>query len=380
MAPPSNIGFLEHVNLTLPPGPEAMKHARVFYLDILGCVEDPRPVQMMKRGDALLWANLGIQQFHLPVAKKAQVLRGIIGIETRDFEAVADNAVKHMKLGTLRGTEFSMRRTSYTPPLSFEGPQEALLFSCPWGNQFIVTHASPNGKAKGDKEFWVNPHDAQKSHGHPPPADGKQSLATGIRFIDLRAPFGSLPYIAKHYRDILGARCSAFNSHEGEDAVSGELAGRRKALVVWIGEKNDQWLVFREAGEHEKLPPYDGHHLAIYIGAFVHSHTVAEGNKLIYADHAFQHLDRAEDWEKVQQFRLLKVPDDEGNQIYELELEVGFSSKCRLRSLTDYFSSIAGPELPEPILPRRQTRSRGGSSFFVIFFVSIFLNVVLSLA
>ena len=37
-------------------------------------------------------------------------------------------------------------------------------------------------------------------------------------------------------------------------------------------------------------------------------------------------LDRAEDWERVQQYRLLEVRDDDGKRVTELELEV--SSVC----------------------------------------------------
>lgn len=82
----------------------------------------------------------------------------------------------------------------------------------------------------------------------------------------------------------------------------------------------------------------------MYINSFIHSHSVAEDRGLIFSNHRFQHLDKAEDWvgwlggfvyldsvltgyshkqEKVQQFRLLDVFDDEGNSIWKLELEVG---------------------------------------------------------
>ena len=63
-----------------------------------------------------------------------------------------------------------------------------------------------------------------------------------------------------------------------------------------------------------------------YINSFVHSHDTADKADLIYKNHRFQMLDRAEDWERVQQYRLLEVRDDDGKRVTELELEV--SSVC----------------------------------------------------
>lgn len=181
MAPTSQISFLEHVNLTIPSGEKNFALARAFYFDVLGCAEDPRPKELMGRSDGLVWANLGIQQFHLPVDKKAQVLRGVIGIETRDLEALADNAERHMKAGTFKGTEFSMRRTSWSAPLAFEPPTMSLLLTCPFGNKFMITQAQENG-AKGDKRFWINPHDTERSQGHPKGPNFKDLASKLLKF------------------------------------------------------------------------------------------------------------------------------------------------------------------------------------------------------
>ncbi|KAI9031961.1 hypothetical protein DFJ74DRAFT_763738 [Hyaloraphidium curvatum] len=318
---PSNIGFLEHVNLTVPKGPEAHALARAFYFGVLGCAEDPRPVQLMGRHGGLLWANAGLQQFHLPAAEQAQVLRGRIVIEVADLDAVAGNAERAMRDGTFRRTEFSMRRVQYAPPLAFEGAKDALLLTCPWGNKIVAVEAAPAEGLAADKARWINPHDAVRSKGHPKLEGEGPTLATGIRAVEFSVPAPALPHIARHFRDLLGAKVSSVNLSESIPGDGGEEVGRRLGVVAWVGPRNEQWISFAEHPGAERWA-YDGHHLALYIGAFEASHDLAASRRLIFADHKFQHLDRAEDWEKVQQYRLLEISDGEGKRAWEIELEV----------------------------------------------------------
>jgi catechol 2,3-dioxygenase-like lactoylglutathione lyase family enzyme len=67
------IRALHHVQLPMPPGRE--EDARLFYRDILGMVEQPKPPNLAARGGA--WFSAGEAQVHLGVeddfrpAKKA---------------------------------------------------------------------------------------------------------------------------------------------------------------------------------------------------------------------------------------------------------------------------------------------------------------------
>ena len=64
MTTTNNILLLEHVNLNVSPG--RLAEARTFFIDTLALAEDARP---LGRGRAhnLLWVNMGLTQFHLPV-------------------------------------------------------------------------------------------------------------------------------------------------------------------------------------------------------------------------------------------------------------------------------------------------------------------------
>ncbi len=73
MDPPPPIVGLDHVQIAIPPGGEAL--ARAFYGNALGMPELPKPAELAKRGGA--WFQCGAQQLHVGVetgfvaAKKA---------------------------------------------------------------------------------------------------------------------------------------------------------------------------------------------------------------------------------------------------------------------------------------------------------------------
>lgn len=57
------IDRLEHVQLAMPPGDEAL--ARAFYSDVLGIPEIPKPPNLAKRGGC--WFERGALKIHLGV-------------------------------------------------------------------------------------------------------------------------------------------------------------------------------------------------------------------------------------------------------------------------------------------------------------------------
>ena len=54
---------IDHVQLAMPAGEE--EKARAFYVELLGFIEIPKPVQLAKRGGA--WFQSGSVQLHLGV-------------------------------------------------------------------------------------------------------------------------------------------------------------------------------------------------------------------------------------------------------------------------------------------------------------------------
>ena len=62
---------------------------KAFYFDVLKCAVDPRKEENLGKGAGTLWANCGINQFHLPQEAQAQVFAGRIVLEYSDLTEVA---------------------------------------------------------------------------------------------------------------------------------------------------------------------------------------------------------------------------------------------------------------------------------------------------
>ncbi|MFY9740254.1 MAG: VOC family protein [Candidatus Cybelea sp.] len=63
MSPPTPLRRIDHVALAMPRGKE--DEARVFYLDVLGFTERPKPAELIDRGG--LWLRVGAVKLHLGV-------------------------------------------------------------------------------------------------------------------------------------------------------------------------------------------------------------------------------------------------------------------------------------------------------------------------
>ncbi len=109
---------IDHVQLAMPAGDE--EKARSFYINLLGFVEIPKPVELAKRGGA--WFESGNVQLHL-------------GVEA-DFRA-ARKAHPAFIVDDLDGLIGKIKAAGYEtdtsqPPL--EGYQRAHIFD-PFGNR-----------------------------------------------------------------------------------------------------------------------------------------------------------------------------------------------------------------------------------------------------
>ena len=237
-----NILMMEHVNVLVPN----QQLAQIFYISGLGLTRDP----YMMVGQDNMWANAGKQQFHLPT-RGMQVLRGVIGIEVPDIEALKSRleAVKPL----LADTKFDY---------SVEGRD--VLATCPWGNKFRCTQG----------EAYAN------------------EWPVGIPYVEFHVPTGAAPGIARFYREVIDA--PAFVD---DDNVA----------HVRMGLKQE--LRFRETDE--ELPPYDGHHIAVYISNFSGPHAFLKERGLV--------TEESNDY----QYRFEDIVDlDSGELLFKIEHEV----------------------------------------------------------
>jgi hypothetical protein len=184
--------------------------ATIFYLSGLGLTRDP----YLMAGIENMWVNIGRSQIHMP-SRGAQVLRGHVGIVLPDLDALKERLKKVAPL--LAETRFAWEER--------EGAVEAI---CPWGNRYRC-HA-------------------------PAPQFGDTDLA--IPYVAFDVPVGTARGIARFYREIL----------EGPAEVEG-TAGAETAVVA---VSSTQRLRFRETSR--PLPPYDGHHIQVYIADFSGPH------------------------------------------------------------------------------------------------------------
>ncbi len=213
-----NVLALEHVNVTVPDH----ELASLFYVTGLGFTRDP----YIDFGTANMWINLGAQQFHLP-KQAPQVLRGSIGLVVPDLDQL------ERRLSALeRQSGELLEPTAYRRLAQSEG---TMLVICPWGNRLMV-HAA------GD-------------------AFGRMKL--GMPYVDFDVAPGGAAGIARFYQEILGAPASVVDDGTCAQVIIG----------------NHQVLRFREATA--ELPPYDGHHIAIYLSDFDTPHEALEQRGLI---------------------------------------------------------------------------------------------------
>ena len=223
--------------------------ATLFYIVGLGCTRDP----YLNVGLRNMWVNLGEQQFHLPTGS-AQRVPGHIGLVLPDLERLQERLKSVQE--QLKPTQFSWRAES-----------DSVAVTCPWGNQFRC-HA-PESKF-GD-------------------------LALGMPYVEFSVKPGAAEGIARFYQEVMRAPSVV------------ESAGKFSAARVNIGR--NQWLLFRESDD--ELPPYDGHHIAIYVANFSGPYQFLKSRNLITED------------VRNHQFRFKDIVDPKsGERLCELEHEV----------------------------------------------------------
>jgi predicted enzyme related to lactoylglutathione lyase len=223
--------------------------ACLFYVNGLGLTRDP----YMMTGPANMWVNAGRQQFHLPTSKP-QVVRGQVGVVVSDYGALPQRLSRIRQM--LDGTQFEFHER--------EGYLDAIS---PWGNR--IRCFAPN------KRFGP--------------------MAVGIPYVEFDVPGGAADGIARFYSQIMGAQAAPL-----EDAH-----GRFACVTAGTGQN----LFFRESDK--PTPPYDQHHIQIYINDFSGPHRRLAAKGLIIQE-SDQH-----------QYRFQDIVDpDSGKVLFTIEHEV----------------------------------------------------------
>jgi hypothetical protein len=222
--------------------------ATLFYLVGLGFTRDPH----MMVGLENMWVNLGEQQFHLPT-NTPQVLRGHIGLVTPSLDALATRL--EGVAPRLQGTKFSWARKN-----------DHIEATCPWGNHFRIYE----------------------------PSEELGGITTGMPYVEFTVPTGTAEGIAAFYQEAMGCQSNVTKK------------GKSKAAEVSIGQY--QRLIFRETAD---VPPYDGHHIAIYVANFSQPYNYLKERGLITEE------------PRNHQFRFVDIVDpDSGETLFQIEHEV----------------------------------------------------------
>ena len=223
--------------------------AILFYVVGLGFTRDP----YLSVGLENMWINVGEQQFHLPT-RNAQVIPGHIGVVVPNLELLQ---------GRLKAVEERLKATRFAWSLE----HDHVAVTCPWGNLFRCYNPGPRF---GD-------------------------MPLGIPYVEFQVRPGTAGGIARFYQEVMRAP-SAVDSDDG-------------VPLARVGSGRNQWLLFRETTE--KIPPYDGHHIAVYLANFSGPYGFLKRRNLIMED------------VRNHQFRFKDIVDPEsGDKLFEIEHEV----------------------------------------------------------
>jgi hypothetical protein len=202
--------------------------ATLFYVAGLGLTRDP----YLMTSDDNIWVNVGRSQFHLPTGT-AQVLRGHTGIVMSGRAALlARLAAVRRKLD---GTRFD-----------FSEHNDHVEARCPWGNR--VRCYEPDAARFG-------------------------RITLGIPYVEFDVPLGTASGICTFYREMIDIPAEVVNGEE---------------IVARVKVGIDQHLLFRETDR--PLPPFDEHHVQIYIVNFSGPHRrLGERGLITCEDNRYQY-------------------------------------------------------------------------------------------
>lgn len=224
--------------------------ATLFYIVGLGFTRDPYLVTGLEN----MWVNIGRSQFHLPIGQP-QAVRGVTGLVLPDRAAL---------LKRLASVKERLASTKF----AYSEHADYVDVTGPWGGTFRC---------------------------HQPDTARFGPVRLGLAYIDFDVPKGAADGIARFYRQIIGAPATVEKGDHGPVA----------RVTVGMGQQ----LVFSES--KGDVPPYDGHHLQLYIVNFSGPHRKLQEKGLVTEE------------SNPYQYRFRDIVDpDSGQVLYTLEHEI----------------------------------------------------------
>jgi len=269
---------------------EQSGQVREFFINTLGFSEDTRPKEMNKE-HRLLWADCGLQQFHLPLIPQGSIdiapqrLRGEVTLLYRSRKAL-DKAL-------YRVGENKACRLLEDDKESINEENEARI-SCPFGSIYKL-------KATKSLTKFIGGDDNSPSHPiHTHISLSVEDQVIGIESIKLFAPSTSLESIASFWKDIMHSKITR-----------GIISTTTMSLSVLVHLNDSQCIEFvtRNDEEENNAYEYDGHHLCLYLSNYEETYKACEKLGILYDPGRF--ADRGGTWELAQehkQFRILHWP------------------------------------------------------------------------
>ncbi|GMH97252.1 hypothetical protein TrVE_jg6325 [Triparma verrucosa] len=312
------IVLLEHVNINVPVDSPSLP----FYTSEEGLnlpLDTRKSFNIPVFGQKTLWVNAGASQIHLPTGPTGQHFRGRIGLLT-------DGPI----------TSYLPNAISSTPD-----PNPSCVLKSPEGQEF---HIRPATESKIDLltyrgTFWsadqnltptgteTTPPPLSTTYGKDPPSPSTGSII-GLDYVRSSVPPSTVPSILNFYSHLFGSTVSSPTPGTGIISIGG----------ITPSGSPIQSLIYTE---DSSTTPYDGHHLAVYVGGgipgFREVFKRAKELGVVWVNPRFS--DKAMEIEEAMecmQFRFKDIVDVESKEVlFEMEHEVRCSEHKDNRSNLD---------------------------------------------
>jgi len=320
----STLTLLEHINLNVPNH----NHILPFYFGVLGCGMDPRKAANLSPESSskkTLWANAGPCQFHLPHGETAQRIPGVMGLRFHDdrhqWDAFVERACNTPAFDScIQAREQGMDRN---------GKPFVRLVDV-YGNVFMCRPDDEEQQQSRLCRTWkqpiITPDDKEWSGTTVRDYGRHESACSFIDFCEFLVPPGTANKIALFYDSVFDATTSVVMANNGDDKTTTSAVAIVAFGNVRANGQADQSLLFRETDK--EIPPYDGHHIAMYVGSsaadFEQAYKNAELTRVVWINPRFS--DKADTLEKARQWKQFRFKDivdmETGETIFELEHEM----------------------------------------------------------
>jgi len=280
----STLTLLEHINLNVPTHDYILD----FYLHILGMGLDPRydiPTNVIN-GSGMVWANCGATQFHLVYGEEAQVVPGSIGLWYEELDGLKERL---LRVDEGEGEERPFE--TYSIDVDVRTNQESIRIVDRYGNVFYCRQHSRSAADDNDddpteliravRQPTLTSTDTRTSQDYQSSDilqrfamddDQPDTNCRGIQYVEFYVPPNTAAQIAEFYDCVFDAPTNLLTipSTTDDDDEDSTTTTTTNIAIIGLGSihpttgQTSQSLLFRETTA--PLPPYDGHHIALYVG------------------------------------------------------------------------------------------------------------------